>query len=127
FSRWRKNILAKRALQIPITFGATLPDENLNEDLVRGFEVTLGHNNRINDIAYNISGNVSFTRAKMTHVEQGGFNSQYHNWRSNEENRYTNRFNGLKAIGQFQSYDEIKSAPIQDGYTNSTLRPGDIR
>lgn len=127
FSRWRKNILAKRALQIPITFGAALPDENLNEDLVRGFEITLGHNNRINDVAYNISGNVSFTRAKMTHVEQGAFNSQYHNWRNNEENRYTNRFNGLKAIGQFQSYDEIKSAPIQDGYTNSTLRPGDIK
>src|SRR5690606_4784685 len=86
FSRWRKNILAKRALQIPITFGATLPDENLNEDLVRGFEITLGHRNRINEIDYNISGNVSFTRAKMTHVEQGAFNSQYHNWQSNEEN-----------------------------------------
>src|SRR5690606_24256399 len=71
FSRWRKNILAKRALQIPITFGAALPDENLNEDLVRGFEITLGHTNRINEIDYNISGNVSFTRAKMTHVEQG--------------------------------------------------------
>lgn len=127
FSRWRKNILSKRALQIPSTFGASLPDENLNEDLVRGFEIVLGHNNRINEVAYNISGNISFTRAKFTYVEQGSFNSQYHNWRSNEENRYTNRFNGLKAIGQFRSYDEIKSAPIQDGYSNSTLRPGDIR
>src|SRR5690606_39000563 len=94
---------------------------------VKGFEIVLGHSNHVNEVRYNVSGNLTFTKGKWTHVEQREFTSQYDSWRNNSEGRWTNRVNGLKAIGQFQSVQEINSSPIQDGYTNSTLRPGDIK
>jgi TonB-linked SusC/RagA family outer membrane protein len=127
FNRNRSGLLAKRSLQLPITFGATLPDENLNSDNTRGFEVVLTHDYHIGNINYHIGANVSYTKSKWDHVEERPFTSQYDNWVNNTEGRYKNRFWGLKAIGQFQSEDDIKSSPVQDGQANSTLRPGDIK
>lgn len=127
FNRNRDGILATRSLQLPSTFGATLPSENLNADNTKGFELVVRHNNQINQIKYSISGNVSFTKSKWTHVEQRQFTSQYDNWRSNAEDRWKNRYFNLLAIGQFQSNDELNNSPVQDGKNNSTLRPGDIK
>src|SRR5690606_24479693 len=49
------------------------------------------------------------------------------NWRNNFDNRWTDQYWAYKAIGQFQSMEDIYSSPIQDGRANSTLRPGDIK
>lgn len=127
FNRNRNGLLAKRSLQLPITFGATLPDENLNSDNIKGFELILTHDHSIGQLNYHIGGNVSFTKAKWRHVESREFSSQYDNWVNNTGGRYKNRYFGLKAIGQFQSEQDIKSSPIQDGKANSTLLPGDIK
>jgi TonB-linked SusC/RagA family outer membrane protein len=127
FNRNRDGLLAKRSLQLPITFGATLPDENLNSDNTKGLEITVTHDYHISKVNYHIGANVSFTKSKWKHVEERQFTSQYDNWVNNIEGRYTNRFFGLKAIGQFQSEEDIKSSPIQDGQANSTLLPGDIK
>ncbi|GAA4301565.1 TonB-dependent receptor [Compostibacter hankyongensis] len=127
FSRQRTGILAKRNLQLPLTFGATLPDENLNSDKAKGFEVVLNHNNQVGEINYNISANLSFVKSKWDHVEERNFSSEYDRWVNSKAERYVNRYFGLKAIGQFQSEEDIKSSPIQDQKANSTLRPGDIK
>ncbi len=127
FNRNREGLLGTRTLQLPSTFGATLPAENLNNDQTRGFELVLSHANKVSGIRYNITGNVSFTKSKWTHYEQRAFSSQDDYWRNSLEGRWKNRFWGLKAVGQFQSQEEILSAPIQDGNANSTLLPGDIR
>ncbi len=127
FKRQRDGLLATRALQLPSTFGATLPSENINADETKGFELVVNHANRFEGIKYNITGNVSFTKTKWTHYEQRAFTSQDDYWRNSLDGRWANRFWGLKAVGQFQSADEIKSSPIQDGNANSTLLPGDIK
>lgn len=127
FYRKRGGLLAQRNLQLPSTFGAALPFENLNSDNTRGFELILRHNNQIGQLTYHISPNVSFTRSKWDHVEQRNFISQDDNWRNNNQERWKNIYWGLKAIGQFQSEDDIRSSPIQDNQANSTLRPGDIK
>lgn len=127
FHSKRNGILAQRTLQLPSTFGANLPFENLNSDDTKGFEVVLRHNNQINKVRYSIVSNVSFTKSKWDHVEQREFTSQDDNWRNNIEGRWKNRYFGLKAIGQFQSQEDINSSPVQDGRQNSTLRPGDIK
>jgi TonB-linked SusC/RagA family outer membrane protein len=127
FYRKRGGLLAQRNLQLPSTFGAALPFENLNSDNTRGFELIVRHNNQIGGLSYHISPNVSFTRSRWDHVEQRNFTSQDDNWRSNNQDRWKNIYWGLKAIGQFQSDDDIKSSPIQDNQANSTLRPGDIK
>jgi TonB-linked SusC/RagA family outer membrane protein len=127
FYRKRDGILAKRTTQLPPTFGATLPAENLNSDDARGYEIVLGHTSKIGEVKYLITANLSYTRLKNRHVEQRDFNSQYDNWRNNNANRWANLFWGYKAIGQFQSMEDIYSSPVQDGRANSTLLPGDIK
>ena len=127
FHRTSDGLLTQRNLQLPSTFGANLPFENLNSDDTKGFELVLRHNHQIRMIRYTISANVSFTKSKWDHFEQREFTSQDDNWRNNVEGRWKNRFFGLKAVGQFQSQEEINSSPIQDTRQNSTLRPGDIK
>lgn len=127
FHRKRNGILATRALQLPSTFGSILPSENLNSDVVNGFEVVLHHDNQIGEVRYNISTNFSYTRPRWEHVEQREFTSTYDQWRNSLNSRNINVYKGLKAIGQFQSEADIKSSPIQDLKANSTLRPGDIK
>ncbi|MGV3640806.1 MAG: hypothetical protein ACO1NZ_09825, partial [Adhaeribacter sp.] len=127
FYRSRGELLAQRTLQLPSTFGATLPFENLNSDNTRGFEVLLRHRHQVGELKYMVAPNVSFTRTKWDHFEQKPFNSQYDSWRNNNQDRWNNLFWGYKAIGQFQSEQDIKSSPIQDNLANSTLRPGDIK
>ena len=127
FYRKRGGLLAQRNLQLPSTFGASLPFENLNSDNTKGFELIVRHNNNIGELNYRISPNVSFTRSKWDHVEQREFTSQDDNWRNNAQERWKNIYWGLKAKGQFQSQEDIKSSPIQDQQANSTLRPGDIK
>jgi len=127
FYRKREGLLARRTTQLPSTYGATLPFENLNSDDARGFEILLGHRSNIGDVKYRLSTNLSYSRLKNRHLEQRTFNSQYDRWRNNGEDRWNNLYWGYKAIGQFQSKEDIYSSPIQDARVNSTLRPGDIK
>ena len=127
FYRKREGLLAQRTTQLPSTFGATLPFENLNSDDARGFEVFVAHNSSVGEVKYRITSNLSWTRLKNTHIEQRDFNNQFDSWRNNSENRWSNLYRGYKAIGQFQSMEDIFSSPIQDARANSTLRPGDIK
>lgn len=127
FYRHRDGLLATRAASLPTTFGAILPQENLNSDSNRGFELQLTHHNKIGKLSYDITGNVSFSRAKYGHVERNASLNDNDNWRNNTNNRNKNIWWGYKAIGQFQSEQEIANSPIQDGNGNLTLMPGDIK
>lgn len=127
FYRKRTGLLTTRSVQLPTTFGSSLPQENLNSDNTRGFEAVLTWADKISDFKYSISGNVSYTRSKYAHVERSEDANAYLNWRNNTNNRWKNIYWGYEAIGQFQSYDEIYSSPVQDSKGNTTLRPGDIK
>ncbi|MFT3946798.1 MAG: SusC/RagA family TonB-linked outer membrane protein [Agriterribacter sp.] len=127
FYRKRDGLLATRIAQLPSTFGATLPAENLNADDARGFEIVLGYSSKIGEVRYSVSTNLSYARLKNRHLEQKDFTDQRDNWRSNREDRWSNVNWAYKAIGQFQSMADILSSPIQDQRQNSTLLPGDLK
>ncbi|MDD4589091.1 MAG: TonB-dependent receptor [Parabacteroides sp.] len=127
FIRKRDGLLATRQLSLPTTFGQTLPQENLNSDKTKGFEIVLGHHNKINDFTYDIKTNFSTTRIYNRHIERAASSNMYDDWRNNSNDRYQNIQWGKKVIGQFQSYDEILNAPIQDNNGNKSLMPGDLR
>jgi len=127
FIRKRDGLLATRQLSLPTTFGQTLPQENLNSDKTKGFEIVLGHHNKINDFTYDIKANFSTTRIYNRHIERAASSNMYDDWRNNSNDRYQNIQWGKKVIGQFQSYDEILNAPIQDNNGNKSLMPGDLR
>lgn len=127
FNRSRKGLLATRQLTLPTTFGQSLPDENLNSDKTRGFEIVLGHRNAIKDFTYDIRANFSTTREYHNYVERAESSNMYDNWRNNTNGRYKDIKWGKKVVGQFQSFEEILNSPIQDGNGNKSLLPGDMK
>lgn len=127
FTRKREGLLTTRLLTLPTTFGQSLPDENLNSDKTKGFEIVLGHRNRIRDFTYDVRANFSTTRSYHDYVERAASANMYENWRNNTNGRYKDIQWGKKVIGQFQSYEEILNSPIQDGNGNKSLLPGDLK
>lgn len=127
FYRKREGLLAYRYASLPNTFGSSLPQENLNSDDYRGFEITLGHTNQIRDFRYSIKGNMSFTRIKNVYIEQADPINSYRYWKDFRSDRWQNLEFGYNCVGQFQNQSEIDNWAIQDGAGNTTLSPGDLK
>jgi TonB-linked SusC/RagA family outer membrane protein len=127
FSRRRDGLLATRNLSLPGTVGAALPQENLNSDLTKGFELVLGYHDHIGSFNYKVTGNISFTRTKNLYIEQAASTNAYSNWRSNNAYRYNDNYFGYHVIGQFKTEAEILSSPVEDGNGNRSVLPGDLK
>ncbi len=127
FSKKREGLLTTRNLSLPSSVGANLPQENLNSDLTKGFELTFIHRDQIGEVGYSIGGNVSFTRTKNLYIERSPSNNSFKNWRDNNSYRWNDNYFGYKIIGQFQTMEEIKNSPIEDGNGNRNLLPGDLK
>ncbi|HEX3006158.1 MAG TPA: TonB-dependent receptor [Bacteroidales bacterium] len=127
FVRKREGLLDTRLLTLPTTFGETLPEENLNSDETKGFELMLGHHNKIGDFTYDVKGTFSTTRESYGYVERARPTNLYDNWKNNTNDRYKSIAWGKVDIGQFQSFEEIFNSPIQDNNGNKSLLPGDIK
>lgn len=125
FTRKREGLLATRSSSLPGTVGASLPQENLEGDMTKGFEFSISHYNKIQDFSYYFTGNISYTRTHWTYKEISTRGNSYRNWRDNYTNRYNDLWWGYSYLGQFQSYDEVYNSPIMDSKGNSTARPGD--
>lgn len=127
FYRKRTGLKATLGSTLPTSFGANLPEQNLNSDSHRGFELVLSHKNTINDFHYEVRGNLTYTRKKNLYKEQAPFKNAYDNWRHNGAERWENIGWGYKAVGQFGSWEEVLSSPVQDNNGNLSLMPGDIK
>lgn len=126
FQRKREGLMATRALTIPGTVGVGLPQENLNSDVARGFEIALSHINKIGDFNYAISGNITYTRNKWNYVERSQSVNSYDNYRNNSNNRYSDLWWGYQYAGRFTSFEQMYGHAIQDNVGNSTALPGDV-
>lgn len=112
--------------QLTNTFGASLPEENLNADRTEGIEFTLGHRNKIGQVSYGVQGNFNFARSKMTRQIHGEYESSWDVWKSATEGRWSGIGWGYTTAGQFQNYDQIYNAPVQSGDRGNTMiLPGD--
>ncbi|MGQ8337774.1 TonB-dependent receptor [Sunxiuqinia sp. A32] len=127
FIRNRDGLLATRLLTLPSTFGQSLPQENLNSDKTRGFEIVLGHRNKIKEFTYSVKANFSTTREIFDYVERAAPTNMYDNWRNNNNGRFKAISWGKVALGQFESFADILNSPIQDNNGNKSLLPGDIK
>lgn len=126
FQRLRTGILATRAVSLSNTFGATYPQENLNSTITRGLELSILHDNRIGDLNYSISGNVTLSREKSGYIESAERTNAWSWFRDNRAYRYSDIVWGYNVLGQFQNQAEIDAAPIQNGSNgNSFVYPGD--
>jgi TonB-linked SusC/RagA family outer membrane protein len=122
FQRNREGLLADRLISLPGTFGSLMPQENLNSDRTKGFEIELKHRNKINDFSYSVTGNLAMTRTMTRYSERTPSGNSYDNWRNNTNNRYNDIWFGLGAAGRYESYEQIATSPINVGLD---VLPGD--
>ncbi|PXX22831.1 TonB-dependent receptor [Arenibacter sp. ARW7G5Y1] len=129
FYRLTDNIFAQPIDNYPSTFGAVLPQLNLNSTEDRGVELTLTHKNNIGkDFRYNLWGSVSYAREKYKKWAESPFDDPDEIRIFQKSGNYTNRWIGYKSDGLFMSQDEIDNHPVnQDQADNATIRPGDIK
>ncbi len=128
YERLREGLLAKRNISLPNTFGGELPQENLNSDRVRGFDVAAGYRNNVGDFYYEVRGNFNLSRRNREYVERGPFTSSWDEWKNGSANRYDDIVWGYIVEGQFQNEDDVIFAPIQNGDLGNTYElPGDFK
>lgn len=119
---------AYRDQTIPNTFGASLPQENLNSYRVQGIEFTIGHSNRIGQLGYNISANFNYSRTRRMYVEESAARSSWDRWRNKQTDRYNDVIWGYTYLGQFQTEEEIANYALQNGdQANIRELPGDFK
>ncbi|MCC8155068.1 MAG: TonB-dependent receptor [Tannerellaceae bacterium] len=99
FQRNRSGLPATRTESLPTIFGQAMPQENLNSDKNKGFEISVGHNNQIGEVRYNVNANFSATRIIEDHVEREASSNMYENWLYNTNGRYKDIRWGKKVIG----------------------------
>lgn len=128
FYRERSGIPANRLTSLPSTFGASLPPENLNSLSNRGFELQLGTSGNSGSLSWDVSGNLSYSRAKWGHFEEPEYTDTEQGRVYKKSGTWTDRDFGYLSDGLFTSEKEITGLGFdQDGQGNVSLKPGDIR
>ena len=128
FVRKRTGLPAARYDKLlPEEVGFTLPYENLESDLQRGFDGELYYNGKVGDLTYKVGGNFTLSRKYYWEQYNPRYNNSRHYYVYNRHHRVQGASWGYTCIGQFQSWDEIANYPVDiDGNGNKTLRPGDL-
>ena len=128
FYRERTGIPATRATSLPSTFGASLPQENLNSINDRGFEFSVGTTGKFGELTYDVSANISWSRSKWGHYEEPVYTDPDQERIYKRSGQWTDRTFGYLTDGLFTSQEEITALPYnQDLKGNTSLRPGDVK
>lgn len=128
FYRIRDGILAKQQRAIPSTFGATLPDVNLNKQSNRGFELMFDYRPKVGPVQLSIVPTFTYTQSKWDYRDETQYTDPDQIRIYKLTGKSTNLQWGYVSDGIFMSQADInKLGYNQDGVGNTTLRPGDIR
>lgn len=127
FYRTLTGIPATRQLSLPSTFGSGLPAENLNSQNNRGFELSLGTSGTVSDFSYEVTANLSWSRAKWNHYEESDYTDPDQIRLNKISGRWSDVTFGYVAEGLFTSQQEIDNLKFTYPGGNAALRPGDVK
>jgi TonB-linked SusC/RagA family outer membrane protein len=130
FRRHRSGIPGQRSSSMPSTFGANLPLENLNSINTSGFEFSIGTAGSVVNFNYDVSANVSYSRAKWDKYDEPVYTDPDQERLYKKAGSYTDRRIGYVFDGLFTSQEEIKNWDCTYevlNNNNATLRPGDVK
>jgi TonB-linked SusC/RagA family outer membrane protein len=102
FYRKTTDILWSRDRSVPETFGRGLPNENYAQMRSSGFEINLGHHNKINEVQYDVQLIGSYATNKVTQIDDPSSRLDY----EKQLNRPLGFIVGYDALGFFQSNEE---------------------
>ena len=125
FKRDRSGLPATSDRVLPNIVGATMPQENKEKDRTFGWEISLSHHNRIGEVNYYVTGQMSATKTRWIEVLQPSYNTSMQAWRDfngRVPGRNTNIWATVEEGGRFGSWHDIAYHPIPTG--QNTL-PGD--
>ena len=126
FMRRRNGLLATSNAKVPSTVGADLPQENLESDMTFGYEVQLSHYNRIGEVNYFITGQMSATKNRwIYHIDTEAGNSMELWHRGNLSGRNKDIWFAFEEGGRFTDYDEIFNHGTVGGNWSGNTLPGD--
>lgn len=126
FMRRRDGLLATSNAKIPDTVGASLPLENLESDMTYGYEIQLSHYNRVGEVNYFITGQISATKNRWRyHIDTEAGNSMQMWNRTNVSNRNKDIWFSVEEGGRFTNYHDIFYHGILGGNYSSNTLPGD--
>lgn len=129
FRRKREGLPDRRYdVLIPKETGFELPYENLKSDVHMGWEAAVRWSDTIDELSYSIGANITYARYYEWDQYKPRYSNSWDEYRNSMEHRFGRVNWGLEADGQFNSWEEIASWPIDnDRQGNKTLRPGDIK
>lgn len=112
---------------------ATVPDINVGEIRNNGLEVQLGYTGNVGELNFNVTGNASIIRNKVTNLNNDFLSSRTYG-RPNQEIARTFEghpiatFYGWETDGLYQNQQEIDSdSNIANDSRKSNIQPGDVR
>ena len=126
---WRKTsgIAATSSNTVPEMYGIDLPQQNLNATQNVGIDLELSHRNKIKGLEYRITGTLTFTRSRDTHIEAEKtaiYTSHEDYYRHHKEGRWNNALSGSyyewNGKGQFADWNDILNYPVI--YVNSAKK-----
>ncbi|MBQ8673767.1 MAG: TonB-dependent receptor [Bacteroides sp.] len=126
FKRKRVGLLERAQATVPDIVGATLPQENIEKDQTFGWEVSLGHRNRVLDIDYWVNAQVSATKNRWDfHLDSPAGNSMANWYRTNVSGRNKDIWFAYEEGGRFSNWEQIRyHGTTGSNYGQGTL-PGD--
>jgi TonB-linked SusC/RagA family outer membrane protein len=107
------------ALEIPDYMGLDNPDQNTGKMNTNGWEVNLRYNNKLGEINYSISCNISDFKSVMGDLGGTEFIGSQVKFKGSEFNEWY----GYKSDGLFQTQEELNNSAV----LNSQTKVGDIK
>ena len=128
FYRLTEGIFGTPQESYPSTFGATLPQLNINSQDDRGFDLLVTHQNKIGELRYSVGVNYGLSRRKYVDWSEDLFDDPDEQRIFQREGNWVNRWFGYLSDGLFMTQEEIDAHPVdQDQNGNTSLRAGDIK
>ena len=129
FERLSEGELATRVSELPNTFGASFPQENLNSSKRKGFDLMISHRNRVGDWSYSVNASMTISRNYYLHREQAPYRSTWSQWKSSSDGdgRIQGKLWLYQETGyQYQDITEYEeNAPLYGGTNGNSYRlPG---
>ncbi len=126
-----------QTVDLPLSVGTSNPLFNIGEMENKGVDILVGYSDRVRDFTYNVSGNISFVRNKVTKLYQGQplfisglLERDPSDVARIEEGRSVGVIWGYKVGGIFQSQDEIDAYFTKNPDSNvgnpDYVEPGDM-
>ncbi len=106
-------------LEIPDFIGFDNPDQNTGEMTTKGWETEIAWNNRVGNLGYSLSFNISDFKSMMGDL--GG--TEFLGDQIKVEGSEFNEWYGYKSDGIFQTQEEVANSAT----TSASVKPGDIK